>query len=84
MRGVDLAITAEGRLDRQTLNGKLPHAVSRRAEPTRTMAITTTLEYLDMVERLLREAWLEIATTAPVAAVADTSSRTFSTYPAPT
>ena len=37
-QGVDLVITGEGRLDRQTLSGKLPATVARRAAPAPVIA----------------------------------------------
>lgn len=38
-RGCDLVITGEGRIDTQTLSGKLPAVVARRASPTRVVAV---------------------------------------------
>jgi glycerate kinase len=37
--GCDLVITGEGRIDDQTLNGKLPAIVARRAAPTPVVAV---------------------------------------------
>jgi glycerate 2-kinase len=37
--GADLVITGEGRLDDQTLTGKLPVVVARRAAPTPVVAV---------------------------------------------
>lgn len=53
-RGCDLVVTGEGRLDRQTLSGKLPLAVSRRARRrgVPTIAIPGILEA--GVEEILR------------------------------
>jgi glycerate 2-kinase len=39
MRNTDLVITGEGRLDRQTLAGKLPAVVAQRAAPTPVVAV---------------------------------------------
>lgn len=39
VRGCDLVITGEGRIDAQTLSGKLPAAVARRASPARVVAV---------------------------------------------
>ena len=39
---VDVVVTGEGRLDDQTLNGKLPAVVARRAAPTPAIAVVGT------------------------------------------
>lgn len=39
VRDADLVVTGEGRLDRQTLSGKLPAAVAARSAPTPVVAV---------------------------------------------
>ena len=39
LRGCDLVVTGEGRMDDQTLHGKLPAIVARRARPVPVMAV---------------------------------------------
>jgi glycerate kinase len=63
---VDLVITGEGRLDDQTLAGKLPAVVARRAAPTPVLAVVGRND-LTAVTPLFAETWA-------VADISDTDS----------
>ena len=51
--GCDLVITGEGRIDDQTLHGKLPAIVARRAGPIPVMAVVGRSDLSDIAQRAM-------------------------------
>lgn len=61
LQGVDLIITGEGKIDRQTIHGKLIHGISRYAErfsiPVIALCGTLELDPVDLKEMALKAAF---------------------------
>ncbi len=63
LRGTDLVITGEGRMDRQSVSGKLPSAVGRRCKRAGVCAVAVTGSLADGYQAIYREGICSAVTT---------------------